>query len=374
MAGEASGDLHAANLVKEIKSLDANVRFLGMGGKSLAKEGVELLYDAAKLSVVGLAEVFSHLKDIRKARTLLISALKDWQPDLLILIDFPDFNLSLARKAKKLSIPVFYYISPQVWAWRSGRIKTIAKLVDKMVVILPFEKQFYKLHHMEVDFFGHPLVDHVKTRVSAEAFRQQHGIKKEQTLIGILPGSRKKEISSILPLFLQAAREIYKRHPEATFVIPMAPSLSIEEFKCPELERHDLPIEIIPDDRYSLMAACDLVMAASGTVTLELAILNVPMIVAYQISSLTYFLGRKLIKVKYASLVNLVADKEVVEELIQKDFTLGKIKKAIERIWPGTKIHTEMKKQLQNVSDMLGKPGASRRTAEQVMQLIKDKS
>lgn len=374
ISGEASGDLHGANLVKAIRAQKSNVTFCGMGGTALAETGVELLYDAAKLSVVGLFEVFSHLKDIRKARNLLIARMRQDKPAVLILIDFPDFNLSLAKKARSLGIPVFYYISPQVWAWRSGRVRKIAKLVNKMAVILPFEKEFYRQRGMEVEFVGHPLLDHVKTTIPPESFRQQRGIDERSRVIGILPGSRKKEVQSILPVFLETAKNMTLNSQEkVVFFLALAPSLTREDLHCDELFA-DLPnVQIIKGDRYDLMAACDVVMAASGTVTLELAILNIPMVVAYKISPLTYFLGRKLIKVQYASLVNLVADEEIVEELLQEDCTADNLEVALKKIWPGSQKHNEMKERLQDVCEMLGGPGASRRTARLIIDLLERK-
>jgi lipid-A-disaccharide synthase len=374
VAGEASGDLHGANLVKAIKARTDQFAFFGMGGTALKKAGVELIYDAAKLSVVGLFEVFSHLKDIRRARNMLIHRMQQERPRVLILIDFPDFNLSLAKKARSLNLPVFYYISPQVWAWRSGRVRTIAKLVDKMAVILPFEKAFYQEHGMEVDFVGHPLLDHVKCSTPAQLFRKQHGIADTSKVIGILPGSRMKEIQKILPVFLETAKNITShRSEDIIFLLALAPSLKKEDLHCAELFAELPNIRIIDEDRYDLMAACDIVMAASGTVTLELAILHIPMVVAYKISPITYFVGRRLIKVQHASLVNLVVQEEIVEEYLQKDCTPHNLEAALIRIWPGSEKHTAMKNKLREVGEILGNSGASGRTAQLVLELINNK-
>lgn len=374
VAGEMSGDLHGASLVHEIKQLAPNTHFFGMGGDSMAKEGVRLLYDAAKLAVVGLFEVLSHLKDIKKARTLLLKEMQSLHPDLLILIDFPDFNLSLAKKAKASGIPVFYYISPQVWAWRSGRVKKIAALVDQMVVILPFEKDFYRQKGMEVSFVGHPLLDEIKVTMSPEEFRKKHNIPTEKKIIAILPGSRKKEIKAILPTFLLAARKLYKKKKNIVFILPLAPSLDISVLQGSGLSLAGLPVQIIHEDRYDLMAHSALAMAASGTVTLELAILKTPMVVAYQISALTYFIGRRLIKVKYASLVNLIGAGEIVRELIQDDFTPENITEAILAMWPGTSTNQIIMQKLQEVTDQLGGEGASRRTAKLALATIKQRN
>jgi len=364
--------MHGANLVKELKELVPDLRFCGMGSQALAGQGVKLLYDSARLAVVGLAEVIGHLRDIKKAHQTLLDEMRDNRPDLLILIDFPDFNFSLAKKAKAAGIPILYYISPQVWAWRSGRVKTIAALVDRIAVILPFEKDFYQQRGVEVDFVGHPLMDTVQTSMKAPEFREKHKLPKRARLIGILPGSRTKEVRAILPVFLEAAAMLQAGHDDLVFLLPLAPSLDRADLECPELHYANIDLRIIEGERYELMANCDLVMAASGTVTLELAILGTPMVVAYRISALTYLLGRSLIKVAYASLVNLVADRQVVTELLQKKCTATKIRAALEDIWPGSSNHQQMIKDLAQVASLLGEAGASKRTAQIALKIITD--
>ena len=296
------------------------------------------------------------------------------------MIDFPDFNLILAKRAKKLGSPIFYYISPQVWAWRSGRVQTIARLVDRLAVILPFERFFYTSRGVhQVEFVGHPLVDTVKQNFPAGEFRRLYGIEPQTTVIGILPGSRKREITSILPDFIQTARLLIQQKanldqtPSADklcFLLPLAPTLAIEDLGLTEAVLQELNIKVIADHRYDLMAACDLVMTASGTVTLELALLNIPMVVTYRFSPLTYRLGRLLIKVKYASLVNLVADREIVAELIQQDFTPTTLADALFAIWPGTDQHRQLITDLQEVCTRLGPPGASQKAARLALDLL----
>ena len=368
--GEASGDLHGAGLISAIKKLAPDIDVCGMGGKALQEQGVELLYNVSSLAVTGFIEVFSHLSDIRAAKNGMEQRLKEWRPHLLILIDYPDFNLMLAKKAKQLGIPVLYYISPQVWAWRSGRVKKINRLVDRMAVILPFEQEFYRQKHMEVDFVGHPLLDSVKLACSKKEFLKRHGIPGNGTRVGILPGSRKKEISSILPVFLESAKKLYEQRKDLVFLLPLASTLTREDLEENGLNNYGLDIKVVSENRYDLMAACDAVMAASGTVTLELAILNIPMVVSYRTSPLTYFLGRRLIKVQFASLVNLVAGKEVVEELLQDDARPDRIAAAVMRILKDKERSSLMREQLAHVCKQLGKPGASDRTAQLAIQLI----
>lgn len=370
VAGEASGDLHGAHLAKTLQELAPGATIAAMGGKALAGMGVTMLADAAKLAVVGIFEVLSHLGDIRAAMTVLERHLLEKRPDLLILIDYPDFNLLLARKAKRLGIPILYYISPQVWAWRSGRVKTIRRLVNRMAVILPFEQEFYARYGMVVDFVGHPLMDSVRTTMSREDFCAHHQIPAENTLVGLLPGSRRKELAAMLPAFLAAAQQLAAHHPNLTFLIPLAPTVSRADLDQCGLTDTRLDVRVIEENRYDLMAACQAVMAASGTVTLELAILGIPMVVSYRVSGLTYALGRRLIKVPYAALVNLVANERVVEELLQEDATPEKISMAVGRLLDDAGYRHKMIAQLQRVRQLLGDPGASCRTARLALSMI----
>ncbi|MFH1216938.1 MAG: lipid-A-disaccharide synthase [Pseudomonadota bacterium] len=369
VTGEASGDLHGAHLVAALKEMIPDLSVCGMGGKELRGQGVEILYDAARMAVVGLVEVLAHLSDIRKAQKILEQELRANPPDLLILIDYPDFNLLLAAKARKLDIPIFYYISPQVWAWRSGRVKKIGRLVDRMAVILPFEKEFYRKKGVEVDYVGHPLLDSVKKTLSRDKFCEVHGIAADHVLVGLLPGSRKKEIRSMLPVFLQTITKLQTLHEKMTVLLPLALTLSVEDLYECGLDRDSAAIRVIIDNRYDLMGACDLALATSGTVTLELAILDVPSVVSYKVSPLTWFIGNMLVDVDFASLVNLVAGKEVVRELLQKDATTDNLCAAMEEIWPGCKKRDQVLRELSEVREKLGKGGASRRAAEIAISL-----
>lgn len=372
VAGEASGDMHGAKLVEAMRRKDPDLLFCGVGGEALRQAGVEILYEAAKIAVVGIIEVFSHLRDIRHTLNGLIARVREQPPDLIILIDFPDFNLLFAKKVKKHGIPIFYYISPQVWAWRAGRVRKIARLVDQMAVILPFEKKFYLERGMRrIEFVGHPLLDTVHSLLPRSVFRNQHAIADSKVLIGMLPGSRRKEISSMLPAFIEAAKLIKQARSNVCFALAVAPTIKREQLGITDEVIKELELTIITDDRYEMMVACDLVMAASGTVTLELAILKVPMVVAYRISPLTYFLGRRLIKVSYASLVNLVAERGVVQELLQKDFTAAKMKEALLAIWPDTAAYRLLREELSAVGKRLGAPGASDKAAEHAIKTMR---
>ncbi len=369
ITGEASGDLHGSRLVAAIRRMAPDYQFCGMGGSELRAQGVEILVDAARMAVVGLVEVLAHLKDIRAAMKTLENRLRQSRPSLLILIDYPDFNLILAAKAKKLGIPIFYYISPQVWAWRSGRVKKIRRLVDRMAVILPFEKEFYARHGMEVEFAGHPLLDSVNTSMSREDFLAGHDIPAGRTLVGILPGSRKKEIHAMLPIFLEAAQHLVRAGKKPFFLLPLAPTLKESDLEENGLSQCGIDLKLISENRYDLMAACDLALAASGTVTLELAILDVPMVVAYRLSRLTYELGHRFIKVKYASLVNLIADRPLVPELLQNDAEPGRIAGELLTLWPGAPAREKMLQGLVEVRKQLGGGGASERAARLALEM-----
>jgi len=375
IAGEASGDLHGARLVTAMKACRPELSFSGMGGRELAAVGVDILFEAKKIAVVGIIEVFSHLPDILAARKILRKTLVQDRPSLLILIDFPDFNLMLAKFAKKIGIPVFYYISPQVWAWRSGRVKTISQRVDRIGVILPFEEEFYRSRGVAADYVGHPLLDSVHSSSSREEFCRSHGIDPGTTCIGLLPGSRKKEISSLLPTLLQAGQRLKEKSTEnLVFLLPLASTVSEEEIRNNGLDEfgQGLDLYLIKEKRYDMMAACAAAVVVSGTVTLELAILNTPMVVVYKVSPRTYFLGKLLVnkEIKHFSLVNLIAAKEVVPELLQEEVTTERIEEELSSILFHSERREEMLQGLSYVRDCLGKPGASAKAAQLALSLI----
>lgn len=375
VTGEASGDLHGANLVRAMLRKGSTLSFSGMGGEEMAQAGVEILFDAKKVSVVGVAEVVSHLPDIIRAQKILRHHLEKSRPDLLIIIDLPDFNLMLAKKAKKLGIPVFYYISPQVWAWRSGRVKTIAERVDTVGVILPFEEQFLQERGVDASYVGHPLLDTVAVTETREKFLQRHSIDPESRCIGLLPGSRSREVSSLMNVFLQSAVELQKMCSDRlTFLVPLASTITESELFSQGINdfSEQIDIRIIRENRYNLMQACDAVVAASGTVTLELALLDVPMVVTYRLSPLTYRLGRMLIKLKYFSLVNLIAEHEVVPELLQHEVCPQPIAQHLYTLLSDSVANQKMKEGLVGVRNKLGTKGASEKAAELALGMLEE--
>ena len=374
VAGEASGDLHGAHLVRAMLAQDCQLRFCGMGGTELQHAGVEMLCDASKLAVVGAIEVLSHLGDILRARRTLIERMQQCRPALLILIDYPDFNLLLAKQAKKMGIPVFYYISPQIWAWRSGRVHTIKRLTDRVAVILPFEQAFYSKYGVQVDFVGHPLMDSVQPGMSATEFRNVHRIEPTRTLIGLLPGSRRKEVAALLPDFLAAAEILAGNNPLGyTFLIPQAPTINralLEEHGLAAWKDR-LDFRVITTDRYAMMAACDAVVAASGTVLLELAILGIPAVATYRFSPHTYFLARLLIRnLRFFSLVNLIGEREIIPELLQKSVTPERIAGELQIMLEDSKARAAILEGLQEVRRRLGGRGASDRAAAIALDVL----
>ncbi len=332
-------------------------------------QGVETLVPASDTAVVGLSEVAAKLANIARAYILLSRILKQCKPSLLILIDFPEFNLKVASKAKKFGVPIMYYISPQVWAWRPGRIKKIASLVDRMVCILPFEEKFYRERGVAVDYVGHPILDAIPSHVSSHEIRQRFGVEGAYPVIGIAPGSRDHEVDALLPLMMAAAQRLAERYTGLTCLLPLAPT--IEEGKIKAMAAHTaLRIKICRESIYEVFSCCDCAMVASGTATLECAIMEVPMVVAYKVSPLSFFLAKRLVKVDHICLVNLVAGEEVVPELIQDEITPGSLEKHLVTLLEDEAERERMLRGLRKVKELLGGGGASRRAAQIAISLI----
>ena len=370
VAGEASGDLHGSNLVKAVKEIAPGISFYGVGGKLLRDAGSEILVDSADVAVVGLSEIFSSLSVILGAFKLLKKRLREDRPELLVLIDFPDFNLRLAAYAKKLGIPVFYYISPQVWAWRKGRVNKIARLVDRMAVAFPFEAPLYEKVGLDVRFVGHPLIDAVTVNSSTEDIRQRLGVPEGKRVIVLMPGSRGKEIKFLLPPMLESAEIMAERSPEFHFVLPLAHTVNrqlIDE----KLGLYKVDVSVVEDMTYELLKVADLAFIASGTVTLEAAILGAPMLVVYKGTALTYVIGSMLVDIPSFSLPNIVAGKQIVPELLQDDVNAGRMVEEAFAILYGKDFADEMRRELAAVREKLGGGGASKRTAELVVEMIR---
>ncbi|MCP3951145.1 MAG: lipid-A-disaccharide synthase [Desulfobacterales bacterium] len=359
--------MHGARVVEALRRKVPGLFIFGIGGKALEAAGVRILVEAATLSVVGITEVFAKLPGLLRGMRCAKRALKQLKPDLLILIDFPDFNLHVAAAAKKAKIPILYYISPQIWAWRTGRVKKIGSLVDHVAVILPFEEKFYREHHIPVTFVGHPLLD-----APLLPLRPRGPVDKERELtIGLLPGSRDREVATLLPIMLDAANLIESRGRRIRFVVSHASTVETSLFQTildQQPAMATVAIQAGPVDQ--LFEKCDLIVAASGTVTLEAAIAGVPMIIIYRVSSLSYRLGRLLIQVPYIGLVNLINDEPVVTELVQDEVSATNIADTVDSLIADPARLQSMREKLYATREKLGGTGASGRVADIALDLM----
>jgi lipid-A-disaccharide synthase len=369
VAGEASGDLHGSYLVRAMKEMAPSTSFYGIGGQKMRQVGVTLLADAADLAVMGLVEVFSRLKFILGVMGALKRSLKTERPDLLILIDYPGFNLPLAKAAKKKGIKVFYYISPKVWAWRKGRIKTIRRVVDQMALILPFEEELYRKAGVRATFVGHPLLDEIKVEKTVEEIRTDLKLEAGKITVALLPGSREGEVRRLLPEMAQAAKILAQRFPAIQFVLPVAHTLP-PDLISRILAQSGISIRLVTGMTYEVLTISDAAIVASGTATLETALLVKPMVIVYKVSPLTYFLGKMVVRVKHMGLANIIAGRTIIPELMQKDFSAGRVADEITLILEDCQIRDQMIKDLLEVRGRLGEPGASRRAARLACDML----
>ena len=360
IAGEASGDLHGSNLIKELKKLDAEANFRCWGGDLMKAEGACLVKHYRELAFMGFTEVLFNLRTIFKNIIFCKKDILQNIPNVLILIDYPGFNLRIAEFAKTIGLKVFYYISPQIWAWKESRIHKIKRVVDKMFVILPFEKEFYQGFNYPVDFVGHPLLDAIG---DTENSINKLSVKNEKPIIALLPGSRKQEITKILPIMLM----MEKHYSNFQFIIAGAPSHNIEFYQ-PFISNTE--VQIVFNQTYQLLKIAKAALVTSGTATLETALLGVPEVVCYKGGAISFGIAKQLIKVKYISLVNLIMDEEIVKELIQSDFNEFNLKAELNNLLN----HETRNKILSNYSLLtakLGGPGASKKTADLMINYLK---
>ena len=369
VAGEASGDHHGAAVAAALRERLADADIFGIGGVRMREAGVRTMVDAAEMAVVGLVEVLAHFPTIYRAFSLLAGILKRQPPDLLILIDYPDFNLRLAKVAKKHGVKVLYYISPQVWAWRSGRVHTIARRVDHMAVVFPFEVPFYERAGVPVTFVGHPLLDSVSPSADRSSLQREFGLDPNRQTVGLFPGSRRSELRSLFPTILATASLLLERHPELQFVLPLATSLTRADLE-PQLTESGLPVTVIPCRSYDAMLLCDAIVTVSGTVTLEIALMGVPMVIIYKVSPLTYQIGIRLIRVDHAGLCNIVAGERVVPELLQHEAEPEIIAPEIEKMLGDRAYSTAMTAKLKGIRDKLGSGGCSQRVAQLAVEML----
>lgn len=369
VAGEASGDMHGAHLINQMLKRDPTLKFYGIGGNKMKAAGVELLADASEMAVVGLTEVLSKLRQILKIMAAMKRSMDERRPDLVILIDYPDFNLPLAKAARKRGIKVFYYISPQVWAWRKGRIRQIKKTVTRMAVILPFEVETYRQGGFSVDYVGHPLLDMVKPHYSGQELREKFGLAADKITVAILPGSRMSELEKLMPELLSAAEILKKEIREIQFVLPLADTL--EESRVSEMMSGcPVNIMVISGQTYDVVSCADLALVASGTATLETALLKVPMVIVYKISLLSYVIGRLIVNVQNIGLVNIIAGRTIVPELVQHDANGPRIAREALSILRDEERKQKIIKELLTIRAMLGEPGAAIRAAQLALDML----
>lgn len=368
VAAEASSCLYAQRLLQYWKKTDFKVEAFGIGDASMAAEGFECLGRAEDLAVVGLLEVMSHWSVVKKAFYDVLEAVQARKPQVVLLLDYPGFNLRLAKRLKALGVPVVYYISPQVWAWKTGRVKHIQKFVDKMLVVFPFERPFYANHGMEVEFVGHPLLDELDPAHFDSERRDRHrakyGIGPNDVVLALMPGSRESELKSHLEVQLQAARELHMKHPELKVALFVAPNFTQEQLQG-RLGNLDFPLILIKDEPFSMIDLADVVLCASGTATLMVGLLEKPMVIMYRMNPVTAFLAKRFVrKTKYFGLINLVLDEAVAPELFQEQAGVPGLVKHLEALLSSASERERMAARLKPAKSRLGDRGATERVAE----------
>ncbi|MCF7987810.1 MAG: lipid-A-disaccharide synthase [Methylovulum sp.] len=368
-AGESSGDQHAAHLFLEMKKRHADLSACGMGGVKMAEAGISIQYDSTQIAVIGVIEVIKHYPEIRRALKAMQRLLREQQPDLLICVDYKEFNFKLARFAKRLGVKVLFYVSPQVWAWRAGRVKQYGKVIDRMAVIFPFETAYYEAENIPVSYVGHPSVDKVHPQLTKMVAFVQFGLDAQRPLVGLLPGSRVNEIKRMLPVMLAAAEKLQVNLPSLQFILPQASSID-DDLLASYLHQSPVKITVIKNQPYDVMQCCDVIMTASGTATLEIALLGVPMVIGYKLAWITYWLGRWLVKTPFIGLPNIIAGQRIVKELIQREATANNLAEELLRILTDPAYALQMRENLADVKQKLGRGGASKKMAELALAML----
>jgi lipid-A-disaccharide synthase len=368
VAGEASGDLHGGPLAEALRAKRPEISLVGFGGKAMRAAGVDVRLDIERLAVVGFVEVLTHFSAILSAYRTSLSLL-DEGVDVLVLIDYPGFNLRLARAAKARNIPVVYYVSPQIWAWRAGRIKTIAERVDRMLVVFPFEKKIYDAAGVPCEFVGHPLLDDLRPPSYADKrdYLKSLDLIPSAPTVALLPGSRVKEVTTLLPVMLDALEKLAGTIPTIQAVLPVAPSLTREWIER-RIAGCAVPIRCVEGELYNLLGVADVAIVASGTATLQVALAGVPMVIVYKVSALTYLLARWLIRIPSVGLVNIVAGEACVPELIQADASPERLTAEVLHLFEDASARERMRQRLKGVASLLGEAGAAERVARAVLK------
>lgn len=366
VAGEASGDLHGAGVVRELRKRNPSVEVYGIGGDRMQAAGMQLVYHVRELSFMGFAEVLKHLPVIRSVEKTLEILLSVRRPDVLVLIDYPGFNLRFALKAKKRGIRILYYISPQIWAWYPGRVKRMKNVIDKMLVVFPFETELYRRYGIDAEFVGHPLLEILDEPQSRKDFCTRYGLDGSKRILGLFPGSRKQELERIFPAMLGAA-DLLIRSKDVQVVVGAA-SILARDFVA-SFVREDLPVTIVHNATYDVMANADVALVTSGTATLETAFFGTPMVVVYKTSLPSYAIGRLLVRIKNIGLVNIVAGKTIVPELIQRGVDASSLAREAAKYLDDENLRAETRAELRRVREKLGTAGASRRVTDAILAM-----
>lgn len=369
-AGEASGDLHGAGLVKELRKMQPGIVVRGMGSSQLREAGCDIVVDCADIAVMGIWEVLISYRKIKRALNRMIAALRESPPDLLILVDYQEFNWRLAEKAKSLGIRVLFYIGPQIWAWRPGRISSMGKKIDHMAVLFPFEEKFYRSAAIPCTFVGHPLVDEAKPTKTRAHCMQSHGLSANKKIIGLLPGSRNSEITRILPTLLKSAALLNKQRGDVEFILPIAPTIGDDAIDSRLKKFPSLTIHTVRDQSCNVIQVCDAIITASGTATLEIALMGIPNVVVYRVAPLSYWILKRIVTIDHVGLVNIVAERPVVKEYIQGNARPEIIVGEVQRLLNDTQYRTEMIDNLHSVKAKMGAGGGSRKVAELALTLL----
>lgn len=369
VAGEDSGDLHGANLIQAFSKQRPGTRFWGMGGARMRKAGAETVFDIEKTGTVGVVEILGELSHYLDIYRTLTKAIRREKFDAAVLIDYPTLNLRLAKHCKKAGFPVYYFISPQIWAWREGRMKTIRQRVDKMLVALPFEEPMYKKAGVDAEFLGHPFVDHVKPSQSREETFREFSLDPQKKTVGLFPGSRMNEIDSLLRVMLDAAEKIRVGIPECQFVLAVADSINPQTI-LDRLGTNSLKVKLVGGKNYDVMNCADFLIVASGSATLEAGLMERPMVIAYKLKPFTYWLAKRLVKTRMIGLVNIVAGEPVVKELIQDQVTPENIAREALGILRNPERDQTVRAKLRPLRDKLGQPGVMNRIAESILRSL----
>lgn len=373
VAGEVSGDMQASRVIRALQQQRDDLIFLGMGGEEMQKAGVEILYDPTQISTIGFVEALKHLRKFYRILDLLSKAIDREKPDLLFLVDYSAFNMKMAKIGQRKGVPVVNYFSPSAWVWGEWRAKTMAKRGAKIAAVFPMEAEVYEKAGAEVTFVGHPLLDFVVPSQNSEEFRESLGLSLKDSIIGLLPGSRRGEIDTLLPPMLKAAQLIQQKRPDYTFVLPLA-SPQLEDQVCSLVDDlgTGLNLRLISGQAYEVMENSELILVASGTATLEAGCLGAPMVIIYQTSWSTYHLGQRLVKVKYVGLPNIIAGKEIVPELLQNEVTGEAVSQRALTILENPEKQRQIRADLAKVRQALGQSGAVERVANLILRTIQD--